>query len=59
MQWLPNQLGAVLAQMVETFEFCKSVSGASDIMEVANQQRETLDKEVAKYCGERGVAAAA
>jgi indoleamine 2,3-dioxygenase len=57
MQWLPNQLGAVLTQMSETSEFCKSVNGVSDIMEIANQQRETLDKEVAKYCGERGVAA--
>lgn len=56
-QWLPNQLGAVLAQMAETFEFCKSVNGVSDIMETVNQQRETLQKEVAKYCGERGVAA--
>lgn len=58
MQWLPNQLGAVLAQMTETSEFCKSVNGVSDIMEIANQQREMLNKEVAKYCGERGVAAA-
>lgn len=57
-QWLPNQLGAVLAQMAETSEFCKSVTGVSDIMENANLQRETLKKEVAKYCGERGVAAA-
>lgn len=58
LQWLPNQLGAVLAQMSETSEFCKSVNGVSDIMETANLQRETLAKEVAKYCGERGVAAA-
>lgn len=58
LQWLPNQLGAVLAQMTETSEFCKSVNGVSDIMETANEQRETLKKEVAKYCGERGVAAA-
>jgi len=56
--WLPNQLGAVLAQMRETSEFCQSVQGVSDIMETANLQRETLAKEVAKYCGERGVAAA-
>ncbi|KAF9692772.1 hypothetical protein EKO04_009250 [Ascochyta lentis] len=56
--WLPNQLGAVLAQMTETSEFCKSVNGVSDIMETADLQRETLKKEVAKYCGERGVAAA-
>ena len=57
-QWLPNQLGAVLAQRRETSEFCQSVQGVSDIMETANLQRETLAKEVAKYCGERGVAAA-
>ncbi|KAH8724070.1 hypothetical protein GQ44DRAFT_728057 [Phaeosphaeriaceae sp. PMI808] len=56
--WLPNQLQAVLAQMAETFEYCKSVKGVNDIMENANQQRETLRKEVEKYCGERGVAAA-
>lgn len=55
---MPNQLGAVLTQMAETSEFCKSVNGVSDIMEIATQQRQTLDKEVAKYCGERGVAAA-
>ncbi|KAJ4376165.1 hypothetical protein N0V83_001446 [Neocucurbitaria cava] len=55
--WLPNQLSAVLAQMVETSEFCKSVKGVSDIMDTANHQRETLRKEVEKYCGERGVTA--
>jgi indoleamine 2,3-dioxygenase len=56
--WLPNQLTAVLTQMAETFEHCKTVKGASDIMEAANHQREMLRKEVEKYCGERGVAAA-
>lgn len=56
-QWLPNQLQAVLAQMAETFEYCKSINGVDDIMETANTQRETLRKEVEKYCGERGVAA--
>ncbi|KAF1918431.1 hypothetical protein BDU57DRAFT_556012 [Ampelomyces quisqualis] len=55
--WLPNQLQAVLAQMAETYEYCKSIHGAHDIMEAANTQRETLQREVAKYCGERGVAA--
>lgn len=55
--WLPNQLTAVLMQMAETYEYCKSVNGVSDIMETANLQRETLRKEVDKYCGERGVAA--
>jgi indoleamine 2,3-dioxygenase len=43
--------------MAETFEYCRSINGADDIMEVANTQRETLKKEVAKYCGERGVTA--
>jgi indoleamine 2,3-dioxygenase len=44
--------------MAETFEYCRSINGVDDIMENANLQRETLQKEVAKYCGERGVAAA-
>jgi len=43
--------------MTETSEYCSSINGVGDIMEVANNQRETLRKEVAKYCGERGVAA--
>jgi len=44
-------------QMAETYEYCKSVNGVSDIMDTVNLQRETLRKEVDKYCGERGVAA--
>ncbi|KAK1234969.1 hypothetical protein PQX77_001816, partial [Marasmius sp. AFHP31] len=55
--WLPNQLQAVLEQMAVTHEYCKDVDGVSDIMEQANRQRETLRKEVEKYCGERGVPA--
>jgi indoleamine 2,3-dioxygenase len=43
--------------MTETSEYCKLVNGVSDIMDTVNHQRETLRKEVAKYCGERGVAA--
>ncbi|KAL1593325.1 hypothetical protein SLS60_010933 [Paraconiothyrium brasiliense] len=54
--WLPNQLQAVLEQMAYTAGYCKDVHGVDDIMETANNQRETLRKEVAKYCGERGVA---
>lgn len=53
--WLPNQLQAVLEQMVEVEERCKGVQGVSDIMDTVHSQRETLRKEVAKYCGERGV----
>lgn len=44
--------------MTETSAYCGSVNGVIDIMENANNQRETLRKEVEKYCGERGVAAA-
>jgi indoleamine 2,3-dioxygenase len=44
-------------QMAETFEYCKSINGVSDIMDTVNHQRESLRKEVEKYCGERGVAA--
>jgi indoleamine 2,3-dioxygenase len=55
--WLPNQLQAVMAQMLETHNYCKSINGVSDIMDTVHSQTETLKKEVAKYCGERGVAA--
>jgi len=55
--WLPNQLQAVMAQMVDTAVHCTSIHGVSDIMDTVNLQRETLKKEVAKYCGERGVVA--
>ncbi|KAF2727207.1 indoleamine 2,3-dioxygenase gamma type [Polyplosphaeria fusca] len=55
--WLPNQLQAVMNQMVDTAVHCMSVKGVSNIMDTVNLQRETLKKEVEKYCGERGVAA--
>lgn len=55
--WLPNQLRAVLEQMTDASAHCSSIHGVSDIMDTVNHQRETLKKEVAKYCGERGVAA--
>lgn len=44
-----------MEQMVKTYEHCKNVHGTSDIMETVFSQQETLKKEVAKYCGERGV----
>ena len=46
-----------MAQMVDTAGYCSSIHGVSDIMDTVNLQRETLNKEVSKYCGERGVAA--
>ncbi|ORY14380.1 indoleamine 2,3-dioxygenase gamma type [Clohesyomyces aquaticus] len=53
--WLPNQLQAVMAQMVDASMHCQKMHGVSDIMDVVKHQRETLKKEVEKYCGERGV----
>ncbi|KHN96661.1 indoleamine 2,3-dioxygenase-like protein [Metarhizium album ARSEF 1941] len=59
--WLPNQLEAVLAEMVNINE----IAGRDDarglgktcegIMDAALRQRDTLRKEVDKYCAERGV----
>ncbi|KAF2276812.1 uncharacterized protein EI97DRAFT_417863 [Westerdykella ornata] len=51
--WLPNQLQAVMRQMMDASSHCSSVQGVSDIMETVNHQQETLRKEVAKYCSER------
>lgn len=59
--WLPNQLEAVLDEMVSIHERVGS-SGewdlgeeCRDIMDLVGRQRETLKKEVDKYCAERGV----
>lgn len=58
--WLPNQLIAVLEEMVEVNK-TGDIDGkglgkvAEDVMEAALRQRETLRKEVDKYCAERGV----
>ena len=56
LQWLPNQIQAVLSQMTDVSSHCISISGTNDIMETVRSQQESLRKEVAKYCGERGVA---
>ncbi|KAK7519143.1 indoleamine 2,3-dioxygenase gamma type [Phyllosticta citriasiana] len=57
--WLPNQLQAVLAQMVEVEQHCADEPGAAEIMELVRSQQTSLSKEVAKYCAERGAAAPA
>ncbi|UKZ48696.1 hypothetical protein TrVGV298_002924 [Trichoderma virens] len=60
--WLPNQLEAVLAEMVDVHDKTKDQHKnglgkvAEEIMEAALRQRETLRKEVDKFCAERGVA---
>jgi len=56
--WLPNQLQAVLNAMVDVWEGSgKQGLGkkCEEIMEFAIQQKETLTKEVEKYCAERSV----
>ncbi|KAL6702100.1 hypothetical protein J3F84DRAFT_356740 [Trichoderma pleuroticola] len=60
--WLPNQLEAVLAEMVDVHDRTKDQHKnglgkvAEEIMEAALRQRDTLRKEVDKFCAERGVA---
>ncbi len=54
--WLPNQLFAVTDAMTEVYEaYGKDLPGCEDIMEAMERQRETLKKEVEKYCKERNV----
>lgn len=58
--WLPNQLTAVLDEMANVYEIStkngvKLGEVVDDIMDLATRQRDTLAKEVAKYCEERGV----
>jgi indoleamine 2,3-dioxygenase len=60
--WLPNQLGAVLKEMVGVWGTEEGEGMGSwraeveDVMEAAERQKEQLEKEVEKYCKERGVA---
>jgi indoleamine 2,3-dioxygenase len=55
--WLPNQLLAVMEEMVRIWEGAdKDLEGCEDLMERTIVQRETLRKEVEKYSKERGVA---
>lgn len=59
--WLPNQLEAVLEDMVNIYERTGKLhenglgKTCEDIMEAALRQRDSLRKEVDKYCAERGV----
>ncbi|KAK0635564.1 indoleamine 2,3-dioxygenase family protein [Bombardia bombarda] len=57
--WLPNQLEAVLAEMVNVGGGGEWDLGeeCGDIMDLVKRQQETLKKEVTKFCEERGVAA--
>lgn len=58
--WLPNQLFAVLEDMVTVNKIGQADGKGlgkkcEEVMEAALRQRDTLQKEVDKYCAERGV----
>jgi indoleamine 2,3-dioxygenase len=55
--WLPNQLQAVMQAMVDVWEGSGKRLGKSceEVMDLLYVQRETLRKEVEKYCQERNV----
>lgn len=63
MTWLPNQLGAVLGEMTRIWtEVGNEGEGmgdqkehVKDVMEAVIRQKDQLEKEVEKYCKERGV----
>ncbi|KAJ8122456.1 hypothetical protein ONZ43_g1358 [Nemania bipapillata] len=62
--WLPNQLQAVMEEMVEIYGNIGGQSGPAylgeecrSIMDLVSRQRDMLRKEVDKYCQERGVSA--
>lgn len=57
LQWLPNQLEAVLTQMLDAAVVSGEGGALEEIVKTARTQREILTREVAKYCAERGVAA--
>jgi len=60
MQWLPNQLQAVLDLIAQVYEAYQIRGGLGDswrdIADKVYIQRDTLRKEVEKYCRERSVA---
>ncbi|KAK3301335.1 uncharacterized protein B0H64DRAFT_370468 [Chaetomium fimeti] len=57
--WLPNQLSAVMDEMVNLHEAVGGNLGpeVDEIMDLVGRQREMLRKEVRKFCEERGVEA--
>lgn len=55
LQWLPNQLQAVLDQMQEVEGSCQQSADVQRIMALVDLQSSTLKKDVAKYCEERDI----
>lgn len=61
MTWLPNQLQAVMDDMADFHDAVGGETGGlgteiADIMDLVHRQRDTLRKEVGKFCAERDVA---
>ena len=59
--WLPNQLQAVMQGMVDVWEGSgkKLGNGCEEVMDLLYVQKDTLAKEVEKYCKERNVTGSA
>ena len=55
LQWLPNQLFSVYDQMIVVERGIGDMPDCGDIMELVHSQRKALEKDVDKYCRERGV----
>ncbi|KAK4241602.1 hypothetical protein C8A03DRAFT_40956 [Achaetomium macrosporum] len=60
--WLPNQLGAVMDEIMRVYEAAGGKGGnlgeeLEGIVDLVGRQREMLRKEVHKFCEERGVEA--
>ena len=53
-QWLPNQLQAVLDQMIEIEPLCNKSADVEAIMDLVKLQSVSLQKDVKKYIEERG-----
>ncbi|KAI1470472.1 indoleamine 2,3-dioxygenase family protein [Daldinia caldariorum] len=60
--WLPNQLQAVMEEMTEIADNVGGRTGPMelgpehrDIMDLVDRQKQSLQKEVEKYCKERGI----
>lgn len=57
--WLPNQLQSVLSHIAEAGKVCEDEPWLRDILDQAKLQQDKLEKEVVKFCQDRGVSAKA
>ena len=54
--WLPNQLQAVLTQLVEAAVRCEKGWWLDGVLDNARSQQRKLEKEVSEYCMRKGMA---